>query len=51
MGGALRYDTAADCSLAWEELWRKAGWERESLIFRILREGGPFLDLEIQGDA
>ena len=50
MGGALRYDTAADCSLAWEELWRKAG-ERESLIFRILREGGPFLDLEIQGDA
>lgn len=50
MGGSLRYDTAADCSMAWEELWRKAG-ERESLIFRILREGGPFLDLEIQGDA
>ena len=50
---------------AWEEhcvttLQRTAAWpgrssgerrERESLIFRILREGGPFLDLEIQGDA
>ena len=50
MGGALRYDTAVDCSLAREELGRKAG-ERESLIFRILREGGPDIDLEIQGDA
>lgn len=33
-----------------EELGRKAG-ERESLIFRILQEGGPDLDLESQGDA
>ena len=41
MGGALRTAVTA----VWEELGRKAG---ESAIFRILREGGPDLDLENQ---
>ena len=49
-GGALRYNTAAAETAVREELGRKAG-ERESLIFRILQEGGPDLDLERLGDA
>ena len=48
LGGAWEEHCTLQSTAVREELGRKAG---EAPIFRILREGGPFLDLEIQGDA